>query len=120
MEAVVMNAPILITGALPGQEADNPSLIVAHNLGVLCQSAASLPAIIEDLKLDGGKRLKEIRAAQRAYRNLDNANNIAKTLYELAEQKERFIPAPKRYYPVPQYARKIVRRSKSNRNRVTP
>ncbi len=85
MEAVVMNVPILITGSLPGQEADNPAVMTTHNLAALCENPASAPAIIQALLADNGKRLKEIAQAQREYRNLDNAKRIAARVYELAE-----------------------------------
>ena len=85
MEAVVMNVPILITGSLPGQEADNPAVMTTHNLAALCENPASAPAIIQALLADGGKRLKEIARSQREYRNLDNAAHIADRLYEMAE-----------------------------------
>jgi processive 1,2-diacylglycerol beta-glucosyltransferase len=85
MEAVVMNVPLLITGSLPGQEADNPAVMTTHNLAALCENPASAPAIIQALLADDGKRLKEIARSQREYRNLDNAKRIAERLYELAE-----------------------------------
>jgi processive 1,2-diacylglycerol beta-glucosyltransferase len=85
MEAVVMNVPILITGSLPGQEADNPAVMTTHNLAALCENPASAPAIIQALLADNGKRLKEIARAQREYRNLDNAKLIASRVYELTE-----------------------------------
>lgn len=118
MEAVVMNIPILVTGSLPGQEADNPILIEKHNLGVLLKGPSTLPAVLRAFKMDGGKRLREIRAAQLAYRNFDNTKNIAATLYGLAEHKERFIPTPERYYPIPNYKRKNVKKIKSKRYRT--
>lgn len=84
MEAVVLNIPLMITGSLPGQEADNPAMMIAHNLGVLCENPEAAPELLSALMRDGGKRLKEIRASQREYRNLDNAKNIARTIYDLA------------------------------------
>jgi UDP-N-acetylglucosamine:LPS N-acetylglucosamine transferase len=85
MEAVVMNVPILITGSLPGQEADNPAVMTTHNLAALCENPESAPAIIQALLADGGKRLNEISRAQREYRNLDNAKHIAERIYGMAE-----------------------------------
>lgn len=83
MEAVVLNVPILITGSLPGQEADNPAVMTTHNLAALCENPASAPAIIQALLADGGKRLRDISRSQREYRNLDNAKLIADRLYEM-------------------------------------
>jgi UDP-N-acetylglucosamine:LPS N-acetylglucosamine transferase len=85
MEAVVMNVPILITGSLPGQEADNPAVMTTHNLAALCENPESASAIIGALLADDGHRLREISRSQREYRNLDNAKRIADRLYELAE-----------------------------------
>ena len=92
MEAVVLNVPLLITGALPGQEAENPAVMVAHGLGVVCEHPASAPAIVNTLMRNGGKRLQEIRAAQRAYRNLDNAKDIAELLRAEAVPIDRATP----------------------------
>lgn len=92
MEAVVLNVPLLITGALPGQEAENPAVMVAHGLGVVCEHPESAPAIVNTLMRDGGKRLQEIRAAQRAYRNLDNAKDIAELLRAEAMPCDRATP----------------------------
>ena len=36
----------LITGSLPGQEADNPAVMTSHNLAALCANPASAPAIV--------------------------------------------------------------------------
>lgn len=94
MEAVVLGVPLIITGSLPGQEADNPALMVSHNLGVMCDNPVSLPSIVNTLMADGGKRLQDIREAQRAYRNLDNAKNIARFIHDAAVSVER--PAPKK------------------------
>ena len=85
LEAVVMNVPLIVTGALPGQEKDNPQLMQNYNLGVISESPDDVPLIIRDLLYNDGARLKEIRAAQRAYRNFDNARNIAEYVTELAE-----------------------------------
>lgn len=109
MEAVVLGLPLIITGSLPGQEADNPAMMVAHNLGVICGSAESLPAVVNTLMDRDGKRLKEIRAAQREYRNLDNARNIAAFLHETAVSTERELPRKRMIFLPP---RLIARRSK--------
>ena len=77
MEGVVMNLPLMVTGALPGQERDNPRLIADHHLGVISNSPEEAPALIRQLLADDQRLYREIRAAQREYRNLDNAKNIA-------------------------------------------
>ena len=88
LEAVVMNVPLIITGALPGQERDNPMLMQSYNLGVVSESPEDVPLIIRDLLYNGGTRLREIRAAQREYRNFDNAKNIAEYVVGLTKPLE--------------------------------
>lgn len=77
MEGVVMNLPLIVTGALPGQERDNPKLIANHNLGLVCRTPEELPALIDSLLENDCALYHGIRAAQREYRNLDNAKTIA-------------------------------------------
>lgn len=77
MEGIVMNLPLIVTGALPGQERDNPKLIAEHDLGLICRSAEDLPQLIARLTADNCALYRKIRAAQREYRNFDNAKNIA-------------------------------------------
>ncbi|MGI6173164.1 MAG: MGDG synthase family glycosyltransferase [Christensenellales bacterium] len=96
MEAVVMNLPIMIIGALPGQEADNPALLAAHNLAITCDSPKAAPYLLKALTQDGGKRLHEISAAQRAYRDLDAAKRIAERIDALTVPLNRPFPNRKR------------------------
>lgn len=84
MEAVVLGVPLMITGSLPGQEADNPALMISHNLAILCENPESAPQMVNALMVNRGKRLKEIHASQTEYRDFDSAKKIAKRLYELA------------------------------------
>ncbi|MEF9895151.1 MAG: glycosyltransferase [Clostridia bacterium] len=92
MEAVVLGVPLVITGSLPGQEADNPALMVSHNLGVVCENPSTIPFIVNALMANDGARLKEIRLAQRAYRNLDNARNIAALVRDAAISSVKPMP----------------------------
>lgn len=88
MEGVVMNLPLIITGALPGQERDNPPMMANHDLGVLCGQPEDLPGLLHLLAADGCKRYRAIRAAQRAYRDLDAAHKIAVYVAQLAPEAE--------------------------------
>ncbi len=109
MEAVVLGVPLVITGSLPGQEADNPAMMVAHNLGVVCENPNILPSIVGALMANNGRRLQEIRAAQRAYRNLDNAKNIARLIHDAAVSQERPVPQ-KRMMLISQHSRQAMKR----------
>ena len=76
-EAIMLQLPIVMIGPLPAQEKDNPRLILENRLGVFCPSPADVPGMIHDLIEDGGTRFREIRAAQKMYRRLDDARNVA-------------------------------------------
>ena len=56
-----------------------------------------------------GRRLQEIRAAQRAYRNLDNAKNIARLIHDAAVSQERPVPQ-KRMMLISQHSRQAMKR----------
>ena len=76
-EAIVMGIPMVITGALPGQERDNPKFAVDHGLGVECTDPKLIGECIEKLTANGGAALNEMRAAQLAYRDLNSARKVA-------------------------------------------
>ncbi len=86
LEAVTMNVPVIMIGPLLAQERDNPHLMEKHNLGVPCRSPAEVPGIIQDLLAGGAEKLREIRSAQRAYRSLDAARDIAVYVAGLADE----------------------------------
>ena len=83
-EGVVMNVPLVITGALPGQEQGNPELVERYDLGVVCEGLRALPAVVRHLLADGGKELRRIQESQRRYRRFDNALRIAQAARDLA------------------------------------
>lgn len=76
MEAVACNIPLVITGALPGQEEGNPEFAQNHNLGVVCTEVKDIRNIISKLLANDGQKLQEIKSAQKAYANPDVAKNI--------------------------------------------
>lgn len=80
-EAIVMGVPMVITGALPGQEKDNPDFALRHNLGIICDAPEDMAERVRDLIRDGGRRWNEIRRAQVAYRDLDSAKKIAEYVH---------------------------------------
>lgn len=82
-EAIVMGVPMIITGALPGQEEDNPWFAVKHGLGVECYEPAKLGKCIAELTANGGEKLNAIRRSQMEYRDLDSARKVAKFVHGL-------------------------------------
>lgn len=69
MEAVMCNVPLVITGALPGQEEGNPGYALKYNLGVVCKKVPELKQVVGELLADDAKKLNAIKKAQLEYRN---------------------------------------------------
>ena len=83
-EAVVMNVPLIITGALPGQEQGNPEFVENYGLGIVAKGVKNLSRAVDGLLENGAAELTSIREAQRAYRRFDNAKRIAEATRDLA------------------------------------
>ncbi|GAA0501779.1 glycosyl transferase [Salinibacillus aidingensis] len=75
-EAVAANTPLVITGALPGQEADNPSFAERANLGVICKDTEDIKPVIGDLLANDHEKLNKIKQAQKAFINEHAAEDI--------------------------------------------
>jgi processive 1,2-diacylglycerol beta-glucosyltransferase len=69
MECIACNIPLVITGALPGQEEGNPKFAEKYNLGIECANIKNLRNTIDDLLSSNGKNINEIRNAQKNYIN---------------------------------------------------
>lgn len=87
-EAIVMGIPMIITGALPGQEEDNPRFAVEHGLGVECREPEKLSKCIAELTANNGEKLNAIRASQIKYRDLESANKVARFIHDLLNGHE--------------------------------
>jgi len=77
IEAVMCNLPLVITGALPGQEEGNPDFAVKHGLGVVCTEPKELKYTVSGLLADDFRQLIEIKKSQAKYRNPFAARDIA-------------------------------------------
>jgi len=76
MEAVACNVPLVITGALPGQEQENPDFAVKNKLGIYCDNPLNLAEAVSNLLSDNAKGLNEIKQAQRDFFDHDTAKKI--------------------------------------------
>lgn len=83
IEAVMCNVPLVITGALPGQEEGNPDFAVKHGLGVVCNETKELKYVVSELLADNFKQLTEIKKSQVKYRNPFAARDIADFIMKL-------------------------------------
>ena len=76
MEAIACNVPLVITGALPGQEEGNPEFVQKYNFGVVCTGNKRIKYIISDLLANNGQRLSEIKRSQKGYSNPNVSKDI--------------------------------------------
>ncbi|NTV89604.1 MAG: UDP-N-acetylglucosamine--LPS N-acetylglucosamine transferase [Clostridiales bacterium] len=76
MEAVMCNAPLVITGALPGQEEGNPDFVEKYNLGVVSRGIRQLKHTVQELLENDAAKLNGIKKSQRDYRQPDSVKNI--------------------------------------------
>ncbi len=61
-EAMACGLPIILTGAVPGQEEGNLSWIVDNDLGVLARSPGAVVAALQDMLSPESGRLQQLRA----------------------------------------------------------
>lgn len=89
MEAVNLCKPVIITGALTGQEEKNPEFAVSNKLGVVCEEVDRLPDAVKDLLAASGKKINEIYESQIKYRQPDAAKRTAEYLLSVTGEKSR-------------------------------
>ena len=63
-EAFASNLPIIITGALPGQEEDNPLFATHYNLGVICNNTNDIKNTIHELIANDYEKWHSIKESQ--------------------------------------------------------
>lgn len=76
MEAVMCGLPLVITGALPGQEEGNPAYAETYNLGVVCLETRRIKETVRMLLGDNAEKLNKIKKSQYEYRDPDITKNI--------------------------------------------
>ena len=86
MEAAMCNIPMVITGALPGQEEGNPGYALKYNLGVVCKDLKKMKGVVQSLLENGAQKLAGIKKSQREYRNPEAAGNIVRFVLELVKK----------------------------------
>lgn len=84
-EAIATNTPLIITGALPGQEEDNPSFAENSNLGVVCKKPKEIKDTLTNLLENNGAKLNEMIISQRNFINTKAAEDILQFILEAGE-----------------------------------
>ncbi len=76
MESVMCNVPVVITGALPGQEEGNPAYVLKHGLGAVCTDPKKLEETVAELLADDFQKLVKIKKSQLQFANPYSARDI--------------------------------------------
>jgi 1,2-diacylglycerol 3-beta-galactosyltransferase len=84
-EAVACELPIVLTGAMPGQEEGNIDFVLQHGLGVLAPTAESITRHLADLLNESHPQLNQIRARARAF-------NQSRAIFAIARLIATYIP----------------------------
>jgi len=87
LEAVYCNVPLVVTGALPGQEEGNPKYLEKYGLGIVCREVKNIKFIMEDLLANNGEQLLQIKENQRLYRDSEIPKNIVEFLLSIPPRK---------------------------------
>ncbi len=93
MEAIACNIPLIITGALPGQEQENPDFAVNNKLGIFCDDLSQLSSVVSELLDDNARGLNEIKQAQREYFDHESAKKIVETALGLIKDEIIIYPS---------------------------
>ena len=83
LEAVNCCLPMIITDALPGQEAGNPAYFEKNKLGCYAHKLDDILKTVNELLKDDGKKLSEIKESQKKFRNPNAAKEIAEFICSL-------------------------------------
>ncbi|MFJ5760761.1 glycosyltransferase [Neobacillus sp. NPDC093182] len=84
-EAIASNTPLIITGALPGQEEDNPTFAEKFNLGVVCKNPKEITQTINKLIENDGENLNKIIYCQRKFINANAAEDILQFILNVGD-----------------------------------
>ncbi len=88
MECITCTLPVIITGALPGQEEGNIDFILLNDLGLLCTKPNDLAKTVNKLIVNDKERFIKIRKNQLAFRDLEAGAKIVDRILKLYEGKD--------------------------------
>ena len=86
MECITCNLPVIITGALPGQEEGNIDFILLNDLGLLCHKNTGLIRTVNKLLVNDKERLIKIKKNQLAFRDLEAGRKIVERILKLLDK----------------------------------
>jgi len=83
-EALVMGLPVMLSGALPGQERPNVDYVVQAGAGVWAPTPRRVAAAVRELLAPGNPRLAQMTARARALAQPDAAHRVAEIVWAVA------------------------------------
>ena len=86
MECITCNLPVIVTGALPGQEEGNIDFILLNDLGLLCHKNTGLIRTVNKLLVNDKERLIRIKKNQLAFRDLEAGKKIVERVLTLSNK----------------------------------
>lgn len=85
LEAINCCLPVIITDALPGQEAGNPWYFEENNLGCFANGLENIKSTLGELLENDAAKLLDIKEKQDKFRNPDAAKEISDFIVSLAQ-----------------------------------
>ncbi|WP_368489700.1 glycosyltransferase [Clostridium sp. BJN0013] len=87
MEAVNLCKPIIIIGALKGQEEKNPEFIEKYQLGCICENYKKISSVIQELYAFNQEKIVSLKNNMVRFRNPEAAYNIAVFIIQQCNQQ---------------------------------
>lgn len=79
-EAMACELPIILTGAVPGQEEGNLDFVLDNDLGILARTPDSVVSALREIVTPGSPRLEQLRANVRAVSRPEASFDIARLI----------------------------------------
>jgi len=89
-EALVMGLPMVLSGALPGQERPNVDYVVQAGAGVWAPTPGQAAAAVRELLAPGDRRLAQMSACARALAQPGAARRVAEIVWATAIRRSPF------------------------------
>ncbi len=86
-EALVMGLPLVLSGALPGQEQPNVDYVVQAGAGVWASTSSRAAAAVRDLLSPGNSLLAQMAAHAQALGQPDAARRVAEIVWNVAGEE---------------------------------
>jgi 1,2-diacylglycerol 3-beta-galactosyltransferase len=86
-EALVMGLPLVLSGALPGQERPNVDHVVRAGAGMWAPTPRRVTAAVRELLAPDNPRLGRMAARARALAQPDAARRVAEVVWDLADEE---------------------------------